>query len=557
MIYWHIQMYKPSGRSPDGIKIDSVKMLRELPPVIGTGEWEDIQCRQFKDEVHDGLKIGDIILVRSGAQSLALCKIIGENFEDHELTKKYFHENFRKVKILEWYKGHEPFPQPQKTLQRLLNTGTDSWKYIDKLYKHYLINKQMQDNVDILRYKKQVILQGPPGTGKTYTAKDMAEELIFGHVHEDKKVQQKDLKDSGQYHIIQFHPAYAYEDFVRGITIKPAGSSVVYEAENKLLIRVAAKALENWNLHHATIEVSTREQWLDETIGNFKDYLVDMLDNEEEHIMITKKAYISRVTENAIRYDAEKWPIDGGVPDSDLRKMFLSDLKTRKEIMKLETLTKTAKSLPTYWLAMLSLFKKYISDNELVLPTNTQRPELMNYVLVIDEINRANLPAVLGELIYALEYRGEGIDSTYEYNGERELILPPNLYIIGTMNTADRSVGHIDYAIRRRFAFIDVPPSEQPIENVLSEPTKSLAKALFKKVALLFTEGNIAPDFKAADVQLGHSYFLAKTPEELELKLSYEIKPLLREYLKDGILLPGLNNGGVQSDTETYINELR
>src|SRR5690606_7139407 len=97
------------------------------------------------------------------------------------------------------------------------------------------------------------------------------------------------------------------------------------------------------------------------------------------------------------------------------------------------------------------------------------------YVLIIDEINRANLPAVLGELIYALEYRGEGVDSMYDLDGDTSIILPPNLYIIGTMNTADRSVGHIDYAIRRRFAFVEVLPSAEVINKVVPDDIKSKA----------------------------------------------------------------------------------
>lgn len=186
-----------------------------------------------------------------------------------------------------------------------------------------------------------------------------------------------------------------------------------------------------------------------------------------------------------------------------------------------------------------------------------------NYVLIIDEINRANLPAVLGELIYALEYRYDDadrknttVDSMYaikldDETESKEIKIPKNLYIIGTMNTADRSVGHIDYAIRRRFAFVDVLPREIP------ELTDN-GKKLFQKVALLFCdkfeEGNsdlknskyLAQDFKPTDVILGHSYFLVKeedrktlgkTDDEiLEMKLTYEILPLLREYVKDGIL---------------------
>jgi len=175
-----------------------------------------------------------------------------------------------------------------------------------------------------------------------------------------------------------------------------------------------------------------------------------------------------------------------------------------------------------------------------------------NYVLIIDEINRANLPSVLGELIYALEYRFDpekpdetSVESMYSLRDEGEsevsegriLRLPNNLFIIGTMNTADRSVGHIDYAIRRRFAFVDVHPSEQPIRDVVKDPqTQAKALALFQKISALFKEEYLNSDFKAEEVQLGHSYFLAEDEATLKLKLEFEIRPLLKEYIKDGIL---------------------
>jgi hypothetical protein len=98
------------------------------------------------------------------------------------------------------------------------------------------------------------------------------------------------------------------------------------------------------------------------------------------------------------------------------------------------------------------------------------------------------------------------------------------------MNTADRSVGHIDYAIRRRFAFVQVAPDPSVLLNQPGE-------ALFKTVASLFVKENglLASDFNSEDVQLGHSYFLG-SEEVVKLKLEYEIKPILREYVKDGIL---------------------
>lgn len=152
-----------------------------------------------------------------------------------------------------------------------------------------------------------------------------------------------------------------------------------------------------------------------------------------------------------------------------------------------------------------------------------------NFVLIIDEINRANLPAVLGELIYALEYRGEEVESLYEHPEDgRAISLPLNLYIIGTMNTADRSVGHLDYAIRRRFAFVEMLPERDVIQT-------EAGKRLFDQVEEIF-RGHLSADFRLEDVQIGHSYFMTTREEELSPRLQYEILPILTEYLKDGVL---------------------
>jgi 5-methylcytosine-specific restriction endonuclease McrBC GTP-binding regulatory subunit McrB len=188
---------------------------------------------------------------------------------------------------------------------------------------------------------------------------------------------------------------------------------------------------------------------------------------------------------------------------------------------------------------------------------SSEKVELRNYVLIIDEINRANLSSVLGELIYALEYRGEKVESMYTVDDDNTLVLPPNLYIIGTMNTADRSVGHIDYAIRRRFAFVDVLPSDTALdEAITSVLVRDKAKDLLGKVAVLFAQDNLLGDFKDKDVQLGHSYFIAENEDTLKLKLTYEIKPLLREYLKDGILKTTVRISNADFKTEEYIDSL-
>lgn len=160
------------------------------------------------------------------------------------------------------------------------------------------------------------------------------------------------------------------------------------------------------------------------------------------------------------------------------------------------------------------------------------------YVLIIDEINRAHIAAVLGELIYGLEYRNARITTPYAIEGDNTLSVPNNLYIIGTMNTADRSIGHIDYAVRRRFAFIACPPDPVVLENHYKgkpETLSNLAKQLFEAVRDVFKKENLN-EFDAEDVCPGHTYFMAENERNLQNKFIYQVYPLLREYYKDGIL---------------------
>lgn len=221
----------------------------------------------------------------------------------------------------------------------------------------------------------------------------------------------------------------------------------------------------------------------------------------------------------------------------------------------------------------------YITQNKTLaeIANEALENQYSDYVLIIDEINRANLSSVLGELIYVLEYRYNFNDSEEKQNESKvhslysltdketdaknnELVLPENLYIIGTMNTADRSVGHIDYAIRRRFAFVEVLP-----KNLKEQLAGDFKEAEFIKVANLFVKNydstidyskeskiekseHLMADFDPKDVWLGHSYFiqhyeknqngndLKDKPIDFDLRIQYEIKPILEEYIKDGIL---------------------
>ncbi len=156
-------------------------------------------------------------------------------------------------------------------------------------------------------------------------------------------------------------------------------------------------------------------------------------------------------------------------------------------------------------------------------------------VLIVDEINRGDLAKVLGELIYALEYRDETVITPYAVGGRPGLKIPGNFYLIGTMNTADRAIALVDYAIRRRFSFVHLPPEREVVAGHYTDAAlRERALELYDQVQALFTD--IGAGYVAEDLAVGHSYFMARGAAELATKVAFELAPLLVEYHKEGIL---------------------
>lgn len=358
--------------------------------------------------------------------------------------------------------------------------------------------------------------------------------------------------ESEEVGIIQFHPAYSYDDFVRGIVVDTSEGVVTYKAVNKIFAEMAQRARENYQDSRKSPEQLFKEQEVNKYLELFRDHLEDLIENHDGKLILEgTTTYLFQVEEDAVRYTGDNWKLVTGqrLLFADIKTLFISGANSRKEIKTNPSVSGLAKQHSSYFLRVLKLFRAFVAEKGLQnveQKTVEERP----FVLIIDEINRANLPSVLGELIYGLEYRGKPVESMYELNGSRKLIIPPNFYIIGTMNTADRSVGHIDYAIRRRFAFLEVLPSINPISN-------ALAKEMFEKVSKFFVSNyqeviytqaspkradTLMPDFRPEDVWIGHSYFLTdkkveqEANDEIKIKMSYEVLPLLKEYVKDGIL---------------------
>ena len=513
------------------------------------------------------VQIGDIVLVAQGANYNKRLFIAGEvetNAQSGPYPGAPREINYRKLRNVinktELEQLHFQFDGSaygaSNQIPAIYRLKPDS-NPVDNRISELLLEKVKQKQnmsgllelADLLQYKKQIILAGPPGTGKTYTAKQLASQLILGFpLSENSIVQQEQINQlykSKQLEFIQFHPAYLYEDFVRGIVATAEEDTINYEAQDKILVRFAKEAYANYLDSMKSPEQMNRDASFDKQFADFV-LKIDQQTHEGQRLKLSKTHEIKEVQEDRGRFVYTKHDF---LYFSQIKMLYLNNIDTVEQARDADFLMGHVKHRTTYYFPVVDEFRKFVKDQNPPIQQTTPAP-LKSFILIIDEINRANLPAVLGELIYALEYRGEKVALMYPMEGEEYLILPPNLLIIGTMNTADRSVGHIDYAIRRRFAFIEMLPDKTRLP--------SHSEKLFKDISVLFInnyEGvdsnkphlqrseHLSMEFRPEDVWIGHSYFMTKeqdetkSKDELRLKLKYEITPILQEYVKDGVLL--------------------
>lgn len=520
--YWHIQMHLPDGKG--GMEIDSKQMLLEKEPVIGTGEWEDKQCVDFKT-----IAKGNIVLVRKGSEAIALCEIIGDNFIDEELTEKYYNLNFRKVRILGWAE-HYKQPRPSLFSQgsfKSCSPSTEQYKYIDEWLKYIQSHSFIGNCSKLLKEKKNIILQGAPGTGKTYNTAAIALKTLGVtdiDLTDHKAVMKRyDSLLGDQIFFTTFHQSLDYEDFVEGL--KPHvqtdtdGNSigVTYEPEDGIFKR-ACNAVQ-------TDQSKDIVECIDDYLQKIKGY-----QNKREIPTVTGRSSLyvwwkegnstvsSRSTNSTSSRGEEYTP---------------SPLNIEK--IKLQAL---GKGCENNWQSYAQAFIEAVKRE---YHATTDKP----VVLIIDEINRGNVSKIFGELITLLESdkRSNGnhpIKVMLPYT-KGEFGVPSNLYIIGTMNTTDRSTGTLDYALRRRFAFVTLKSQDSVIKKYYSDAGNdelgSVAVALFDDIKkFIENPKHLCGDMSIDDLMVGHSYFMAESEEELQDKVEFEILPLINEYINDGIL---------------------
>lgn len=349
-----------------------------------------------------------------------------------------------------------------------------------------------------LLQSKNLILRGAPGTGKTYLAKEIAAELTGGN--ED------------QIDFVQFHPSYDYTDFVEGLRpVSNGDGAIEFKLQDGIFKDFCQKAKE--------AQLIGGQDNFDEAWDSYLEYI----NVAEEKEYITKTSYLSVNSRQNLSVN-----YDSGVPGWSLPRKYVYELYKDKNYNKQEYYKSGGKTV-------LETLRKRFGLKDYISPTEIKTDK--NFVFIIDEINRGEISKIFGELFFSIDpgYRGKkGCVSTQYANlheTDEKFYIPENVYIIGTMNDIDRSVDTFDFAMRRRFRFVEVTAESQVgmLDDVLGDEAKEAKKRLRNLNAAIENIQELNSHY-----HIGPSYFLKLKDVgfDYELLWSDYLKPLLEDYLR-------------------------
>ena len=450
------------------------------------------------------------------------------------------------------------------------------------------------DVVHTWERRKNIVLYGAPGTGKTYDVPELAVRLCDPAFmaaepsREEIVSRYNQLKTEKRIAFTTFHQSLDYEDWIEGLRpVVNENNQVTYEIESGIFKKLCEEA-ERPVVKDKQVGISDNAVIWKVSLAGTGDNDVRRECMENNHIRIGWDGY------GPVISDETDWSVYNGegkqILDAYINKMKIGDIvmscyssqtidaigvvvgdyefedkfPNYKRVRRVNWLVKninenivemndgkTMVESSVYRLNSItlndvkSILEKYNTSSK--MEENDKA-----YVMVIDELNRGNVSKVFGELITLLEadkrkgrINAESVVLPYS---KKAFHIPNNVYLIATMNTADRSLGSLDYAIRRRFAFIAEKPFGLDVEGFDEE--------LFEKVSSLFVKNfdeykesgwdltmklepadTLSDEYKPEDVWIGHSYFLMQDEEDnTSNRLLYEIIPLLEEYVRDGVL---------------------
>jgi len=487
------------------------------------------------DAFKDALKQGDYVYITVGSKELiGIARLVNDDWEyvpnDIVDSDGWI---YREVEILQPAVRKKPkdltnkkafYPSANSTFSEIKHEHL--MEVNDLLFKPYFnsefkTKEATHHNSDIMTNELNQILFGPPGTGKTFNTINTSLEICGDNIDNLNRKEIKGLYqqrvEEGRIFFTTFHQSMTYEDFVEGIKPKMNGddeTEVSYEIEEGIFKSICKKA--------------EKESSISSNSDNFDEEWEKLIDLVKTKLLENKLVKIGSweyglSSKDSLKYSSLNTP---SKYNFTITKQNVYDAYRNKKARPSGAFQKDMEDVVDFMKSQFNL--NNYQENSIINKTTNQA-----FVLIIDEINRGNVSQIFGELITLIEDdkrlgNPEAIQVQLPYSKDW-FGVPPNVHIIGTMNTADRSVEALDTALRRRFSFTEMPPKSELIKT--EGKTENGIVNGIDLSALLETINKRIEKLLDKDHMIGHSYFLSvKDLKDLKSAFQNKIVPLMQEY---------------------------
>ncbi|MBO4867449.1 MAG: AAA family ATPase [Ruminococcus sp.] len=390
----------------------------------------------------------------------------------------------------------------------------------------------------VLIESKNIIFRGAPGTGKSYLAKEIAADIVSNGYYDKYELLSSEQKK--QVEFVQFHPSYDYSDFVEGLRPRVNDDgSMGFDRKDGVFKAFVDRARTNFENAHKSKEIILKEESAQEALDKFL-LGIDSGDiiNEFQTAKIKTKFSIADYDydKNVIHLYAQE---NNKVPNIYIKISKLLDLlKSEIEFTEVKSIrdyfNNSQRQENSYYFILYKTIKEKMNNtHKSVIETEKEK----KYIFIIDEINRGEISKIFGELFFSIDpgYRGEsGAVSTQYANmhddPDKKFYIPDNVYIIGTMNDIDRSVDTFDFAMRRRFRFIELKADDRVdmLDDLRDDVLKDEAIARMSNLNKAIAETEDLNE----NYQIGASYFLKLKKLSFEQLWTDYLEPLLLDYVQ-------------------------